>query len=1018
MQSVVDILQNLARQRGQGDKSPLLLLRTLEARQGSLISHLPMDQSLVHAWVNVTGAPFCQHQSLALASMRRSEPVALVGSNAAARQTFHLFLHEFLSNDIPARALLLLPNEDTVPLHLASIDQFNTQLGKPLTVAHIHEEKIPREALAAHVILATPQTVHNRLLRHHDRAWHHLWHDLRLLMLFDLEQYTGVAAAHLSALLLRISRLVGHPPLLAASLAEVAHIETPLFDLIGQSWHIISTSDTPHPATTLAIWRGGAERLSETAKLAIQFQRQGYRVHILCTHLEVPLLLAQIGSGASAISAGPVLHDAHVHIFAGMPDMPLLLQQSCEGSFAAPPQLTLLITGNLPLERTMIARLNRHDESVPLTTHVPLLADAPPIWLAPPTNAYVSSQHLLCAASERLLSRTEINAWHASDMVAHLERRRQLVRLPGDTDTWQPLQSIGDPYEGFALHAAGSDVVTIFDEQDILLAMLDPSAFDRWAYRNATLPPGSSGYRVSTHNDETLSLTVQPAQESRRTFPLRYCEVTVREERDQRRIHNQLIAWGRVVNEEELYAYREYTSDSKVTDQAVVPSLTTRWTSPAVWIDLPVQLKATGQLVGWSVVWVLPVYVLCTSLDLVPAYDAQAGRLYFIDAQPGGNGISAWLYTALEDILPLAYDVALACRSDPLLEPMARNDMDWLLAFLGWSEHDTRAEPAQTRMSSHGKSSSRVRSFQQYDVEPEDTTPDMEYVKPPQPASPLPPTSPPRSSRPAVSVPRPPVTPPVQPEQKRDEPTPRPAAAVPRTPSMPPEQTDHKRDEPPSYRTSPRSSSSKPLVPDETPTPDTSSTPDVEATQTPPTRRKKQLPAYELYDADVEQVKPSSSDSQPAAPVSPNTTPASLQEPPSANAEAEKPQRAPARKRKRATKKEQAERTTSRAKTPKSPSASRSSSSGSDKASAPPKKRDLPESATIEEGGLSHNAAESKLGEPAHGSDQQAEQQLEIPPDADALLAKLQRLREKQAATARPKKSVESERRIREDEDE
>jgi DEAD/DEAH box helicase domain-containing protein len=34
-------------------------------------------------------------------------------------------------------------------------------------------------------------------------------------------------------------------------------------------------------------------------------------------------------------------------------------------------------------------------------------------------------------------------------------------------------------------------------------------------------------------------------------------------------------------------------------------------------------------------------------------------------------------------LLPLAYDIALDCRSDPLLEPSARADMDWLIVLLG-----------------------------------------------------------------------------------------------------------------------------------------------------------------------------------------------------------------------------------------------------------------------------------------------------------------------------------------------
>jgi hypothetical protein len=50
-------------------------------------------------------------------------------------------------------------------------------------------------------------------------------------------------------------------------------------------------------------------------------------------------------------------------------------------------------------------------------------------------------------------------------------------------------------------------------------------------------------------------------------------------------------------------------------------------------------------------------------------------------------------------MLPLAYDIAYACRSDPLLEPLSRVDMDWLLALLGRAAPDTHqaevAAPAQ-----------------------------------------------------------------------------------------------------------------------------------------------------------------------------------------------------------------------------------------------------------------------------------------------------------------------------------
>jgi hypothetical protein len=105
-----------------------------------------------------------------------------------------------------------------------------------------------------------------------------------------------------------------------------------------------------------------------------------------------------------------------------------------------------------------------------------------------------------------------------------------------------------------------------------------------------------------------------------------------------------------------------------------------------------------GQLVGWSLAAALPLRALASLTDVVPCYDHAARRLYLVDAQPGGNGLAAWVYAHAEELLPLAYDVALACRNDPLLEPLSRADMDWLLALLGRAaEVDDRPPTADHR---------------------------------------------------------------------------------------------------------------------------------------------------------------------------------------------------------------------------------------------------------------------------------------------------------------------------------
>ncbi len=675
VRSPIEVVQIMARQRARAGQSPLLSLHTLEARTGGRISHLPISPELEHAWVALTGEPFRPHQSLAFSSLRRGEPFALVGGDMAARQTLYLLLHEMLRGELHTRVLLLVPNNASAGQYQAELEQLNAAIKIPLSVASISTDKRARQAVSARVLLVPPDALHQRLLRCHDRAWQPFWSNLRLIVLMDVDHYRGVAIGHLAGLLLRSGRLVNPtaPLFLAATLAEAIGADAVLAEISGQPWRIITVDDVPHPATSFAIWYAGAERLRETVALAQAYQREQYRVHICATPLEIPLLSRLLGPEPDYITLGTTPRPAQVQIFAGYPGAHAIVRQA----LVSHALLTLLILGNSPAERTL-ARLTG-----PAGGASPLLNDPPSIWALPAANAYVAAQHLLCAASELPLTATEVLSWQATELVARLERQQQLVCLPGGETVWQPLVGSYDPYTGFGMRAAGIPITYIQNEQSQQIDVFDPSAFDRWGFSDAALPPLSGGYRVASRDEENGVLVLKPESDSRRTFPLRRCTVTVRDERKQRMVYNRILGWGRVLIEEEIYGYREVQANKAPAEWVLSTPSGIHWAAPALWIDVPVNLKTEGQLVGWSLVAALPLRVLCDTLDLVPAYDPELRRIYFIDTQPGGNGLAAWLYEQLETILPLAYDVALDSRNDVLWEPLARVDMDWMLTLLG-----------------------------------------------------------------------------------------------------------------------------------------------------------------------------------------------------------------------------------------------------------------------------------------------------------------------------------------------
>ena len=667
--SLVEMLRALAGQRGRDKQNPLLLLHSLESSSGEEIDHLALNPTLAQAWTSMTTEPFRPHQALALAALRQRESFCLLGNGSLGRQTLQLLLNEDLKSHPGGKALFVVPTETLAEIHWAAMHEFNQHLPVPLEPAYVESETSPRIASRAAILLTTPEVLHERLLRYHDRAWLPFWAKLRLILVADAEHYSGVAAAHLAWLLWRSSRLnpAQEPPMRLATLGEVTKAATNLFTLTGQPWRIIPVNDDELPATVLAVWQSGEERLAEAVALARAFNFEGFRVHITCEEAELPLIALLAGT-SSRISVGTKPNAAPVQIFAGYPSSHLPLHKALAGGA----QLVLVVLGNSLTERALAQRPSDLLE-----------ARQPPAWFAPAENTFITAQHLLCAAMEQPLTAPEVLAWQATDLVERLVERNWLSQLPDNQNiAWQPLSAAGDPYEGLGLKAAGEAVSFLYNEGGGLIGLFDPAAFNRWGFQEATLPPGRSGSGVAYRDAETNALTLRVDDPKRRTFPLRRCKVEVREEVLCHTCNEQAIHWGRVVIEEEIYGYREARMESIFSDQQLETPLTTRWAAPAFWLDLAATLPELGQLTGWALVAALPLRALATFTDLVPAYDPTLRRLYFVEAQSGGNGLTAWASENLAEILPFAHQITLSCANDALLESVVQNDQAWLATLL------------------------------------------------------------------------------------------------------------------------------------------------------------------------------------------------------------------------------------------------------------------------------------------------------------------------------------------------
>ncbi|MBC8161537.1 MAG: helicase, partial [Roseiflexaceae bacterium] len=671
MQDIVDSIQSIARQRGRGESGPLIMLRALDGGQGERISHLPIDNDLAQAWLALLGEPFRPHQSAAVTALRRNEPVALLAANPRVTTSIYLLIYALCVTQ-GTSALLLAPDARAATAARARLLYINESLPALYRLPTQLIEPQVRPDPAARIVIATPETLHSRLLRHHDRAWRQLWRNLHMMTLLDLHRYSGVAGAHLADLLLRVQRVAtshsgGAIPHLLASGYELHEPLAALESLYNAPWKILSGDDLPHTPTALAVWRNTADRLREAVDVARLLQKQGYRIHILCQPLESAAITPLVGD-IEDITTGTSPQSGHVLICAGHPGAQSAVRRLLRSGY----QAVILILGESPLEQM----LARHSET--------LLSQGPSNWPAAPLNAYVTAQHTLCAATELPLSATEVESAGIGQIVDRLVEGGQLIDLPDEEVAWHAGPAAGDPYGDWSVLAASGSAIMARTEQGRQIDLIDPSAYARWCYPGAALPVVRGGLRVTAQDEESNGIALRMETSPRRTFPLRRCTVTLRDQRETRALFlSSQIGYGRAVVEEEIYSSREYTSGGSASEVMIRPAQQVRWAAPCCWFELPVAPQVNGQQVGWSLAGALSAATLASFSDLVPCLDEQARRLYLVDAQPGGNGLAAWLYAHAEDMLPLAYDIALACRHDPLLEPWARADMDWLLPMLG-----------------------------------------------------------------------------------------------------------------------------------------------------------------------------------------------------------------------------------------------------------------------------------------------------------------------------------------------
>lgn len=676
MATLIDLLRHLGQHAAPDGSSALVGPIVLPGISDSpLTLTQPSTAKLVAAWSREVGRITLGHHALALSAAQTNYSVALMGHGNAPHDDLVLLLLAQLQRQPQQTALCIVAQQPSA---------FYTRLTKladTIELSWLDATQPGARVRPAALVITTPNELHRRVLRFHDRAWRWLWPHLHVVALPELQRAAGVTAGHLHWVLRRAGRLRpdpirGTPLHVFSSLAPVADVEATLARLLPEEIHqplrVIAAPDGPSHNTLIALWRHSGDRAAAITRLADQLRARHVPVAILGRDLaETEQLRATVASGAGQADEG-----ARVAIVSGVPTSSEARQALLRSGY----RLVLLLAGDEPHELLYAAQPE-------------LLLQVLPYWPVALANPYISAAQLVCAAAERPLEEAEIDRWHLRDLRDRLLRKGSLQPLPG-ADLWQSSPEGSEPYANLDLRTIGGTPAELHDPDGNMIGTIAPTLLDRCALPGQMFAPG---LRVAHRDEQTGVVRLAVDTSGAATVVLADLSVTVREEQAARTLHfgkvTAELTKGKVLATQQIVGLRELRRDGSEQRLPLRAISETQWSAAACWIELPPGATARDEFsqratppfrstdphtLGWSISAVLPQIALAPPGALIVAYVADQQRLYLIEAEPGGIGLISGVYDQFERMIQLAGQLTVACAERPQYARIAANELTWL----------------------------------------------------------------------------------------------------------------------------------------------------------------------------------------------------------------------------------------------------------------------------------------------------------------------------------------------------
>jgi len=657
------------------------------------------------------------HQAEALAAARAGRDVLLTTATASGKSlVFQLPALEAALAGEKGRALWLFPLKALGQDQRAKLRALAAAAGiEPRGLCEIYDGDTPPSRRAAirrsppRVLISNPEMLHLGLLPH-AASWRELLGDLRWIVLDELHTYRGLFGSHFHHVLVRLGRLAraaGARPAVIAASATAAEADLFAGTLAGREFDWIRESGAPREARHFLMVRPEASPYTAALDLYRTLVRAGLKTIVFTKARRITELLRawlerrdpEVAKRTRSYRAGYLAEERREierALLAGELDGVLSTSALELGIDIGGLDACVLVgyPGSAMATWQRAGRVGRSGrESIVALVALPdaldqYLLDHPRELLERPLerlvldpgNEAVARQHLVCAAAEAPLDRT--------DDAGYLERFAPLVgelisegRLARSADGSAIVSLARRPHREVSLRGVGASFVIVDGATGETIGTVDGGRVFGECHPGAIYLHAGRQYAVDELDLERGYVVVRASDVDWYTTPRSEKETEILELLSERPEGSLRAGLGRLRVTERVVGYeRRRTQSAEALDVVPLELPPSIYETQGLWIHAPEAAAADWAAAGANLLGALhaaehasiglfPLVVLCDRNDLggisLTSHPQLGGPGYFVyEGHVGGVGIAARGFELLPDLIGHTVELLERCPCD------------------------------------------------------------------------------------------------------------------------------------------------------------------------------------------------------------------------------------------------------------------------------------------------------------------------------------------------------------------